>query len=315
MTSNRQSTFFHIVLAFAVLLLAGNLSAQTNAQDIVRRMFEVANRLSYSGVFRYEVAGEQRTVRVSHLVVDDHVYEQISYLDGVAKDQWRKSPVDDCGFRKGINLQTQQHYRFNILGQYRVAGRQAYKIQALPIDNLRYAYLFGVDAQTGLLLQSTLISQSGRALENFKYVDINFETSPVALSEIDAQEQFQKTETQSCGSEDTEATSTPIEWVATWVPPGFVRSARRRIGEEKLSMAYTDGISVFSVLIDAMPSTQYPALSARVGSTQMVVTNYSYNDQDYRIMLSGELPQATANQIIRSVRPFLGSPTMESPSQ
>ena len=315
MTSSIQSIFFHRVLVLAALLSAGSLSAQPTAQDIVGRMFEAAKRLSYSGVFRYEVAGEQRTVRVSHLVLDDHIYERISYLDGEAKDQWRKSLIDGCGSREGANLQTQQHYRFKILGQYRVAGRQAYKVQALPIDNLRYAYLFGVDQQTGLMLQSTLISQSGHALENFKYVDINFETAPAALSEIDAQEQFQKTGTQPCGSEDKEAVSTPIEWVATWVPPGFVRSSRRRIGEDKLSMAYTDGISVFSVLIDAMPNTQYPTLSARVGSTQMVVTNYSHNDQDYRIILSGGLPQATANQIIRSVRPFLGSPTMESPSQ
>jgi sigma-E factor negative regulatory protein RseB len=301
MTSNNQSIFIHRVLVLAALLLAGNLYAQPNAQDIIERMFEVTKRISYSGVFSYEVAGDQRTVKVAHLVVDDHVYEHISYLDGEAKEQWRKSMVDDCGAREGINLQLKQYYRFNILGQYRVAGRDAYKIQVLPIDNHRYAYLFGVDQQTGLMLQSALISQSGHALENFKYIDITFETAPGILSEIDVQKQFQKAQAQPCSSEQE---VTAVEWVAAWVPPGFVRSSQRLIGEQRLSLVYTDGISVFSVVIDASPGTLYPAISAKVGPTQMVVTNYTYNDSDYRITLSGELPQATANQIIRSVRPL-----------
>ena len=60
----------------------------------------------------------------------------------------------------------QEHYKFNILGEYRVAGRQAYKIQAMPLDKLRYGYQFGVDQQSGLMLQSTLFNQSGQPLES-----------------------------------------------------------------------------------------------------------------------------------------------------
>lgn len=314
MMSNNQSIVTFRVLSLAVLLFSGNLFAQPSAQDLVEGMFEVTKRLSYSGVFSYEVAGDQRTVRVAHLVADDHVYEHISYLDGEIKDQWRKSAVDDCGAREDINLQIQQNYRFNILGQYRVAGREAYKIQVLPIDNLRYAYLFGVDQQTGLMLQSTLISQSGRPLENFKYIDITFESTPDALIEIETREQFQNTEAEPCNSLDSEGISVPVEWSATWVPPGFIRSSKRHVEEGRLSLVYTDGISVFSVLIDASPETLYPVLSARVGPTQMVMANYVYNDSNYRITLSGELPQATANQIIRSVRPLTVNYNTETPS-
>ena len=83
------------------------------------------------------------------------------------------------------------------------------------------------------------------------------------------------------------------------------RSSQRFIDDNRVSLFYTDGISVFSVLIDDSPEKlDYGRLSARVGPTQMMTANYRHNGRDYRITVSGQMPQSTVNRIVLSVRPL-----------
>ena len=305
MMSKRKKSFSKLMLAMSAILLASTSVAQITAHDLVDRMFEVSKRLNYSGVFSYEANRIKRNVKVSHQVLDGYAYERISYLDRVVKDQLRKSLLEGCSDRNDNRYELQQHYRFNVLGEYRVAGRQAYRIQVLPIDNLRYGFLFGVDKLTGLMLQSSLLSHSGRMLENFEYVDIQFESKPATPVEIRFSDKFAQVDTETCGGYQQQESLIPIKWVARWVPPGFVRSTQRFVNEDRVSLFYTDGISVFSVLIDDSPvSSEYPILTANVGPTKMMMASYRHNGRNYRITVSGQMPQATVRRIISSVRPM-----------
>ena len=88
------------------------------------------------------------------------------------------------------------------------------------------------------------------------------------------------------------------------VPPGFLQVAEDFLEGDRVSLAYSDGISVFSVLIDVAPEPKYPELVARIGPTQMAVTRYTHNSTDYQIIVSAEMPRVTVNQIALSVRPL-----------
>ena len=294
---SRASTAW--LLFFSTALLTTSALAMQTAADLVERMPLLAKQLNYSGVFSYEAADIQRSVRVSHQVVDGVAYRRISYLDGAAKDQLHESAANDCNGTYVGGPQPRDYYRFEVLGNYRVAGRNALKIQVLPIDNLRYGHLYGIDQQTGLMLQSILISQSGRPLENLKYIDITIDKNaqPQPASEDQPVTQSE------CSYERADSHFQAQQWQVDWMPPGFVRVDENVLEEGKVSLVYSDGISVFSVLIDAAPDSKYPELVARVGPTQMVVTNYTHNNTDYQIVVSAEMPRVTVNQIALSVRP------------
>lgn len=306
MIFSTRNCFSKITLFTIALVFASSCFSQQTGHDLVGQMLDVSMRLNYSGIFSYESVGAKRNVKVSHQVLDGLAYKRISYLDGVAKDRLRRSQVENCTFNKTKELNLQDHYKFNILGEYRVAGRQAYKIQVVPLDKFRYGFQFGVDQESGLMLQSTLFSQSGHPLEKFKYVDIELEPSPESASEIRFMDKFMQVETETCIEDEKQLTRLiPVKWVAKWIPPGFFRSSQRFIDEKRVSLFYTDGISVFSVLIDKSPkASDYGRLSARVGPTQMMTAHYSYNGNDYRITVSGQMPQSTVNRIVLSVRPL-----------
>jgi len=287
-----------LIFFSSVLFTTSTLATQTIA-DLVERMPLLAKQLSYSGVFSYEAADIQRSVRVSHLVEDGIVSQRISYLDGISKDQLHQIALNKCLTTGHPRPQPRDYYRFQALGDYRVAGRNAIKVQVLPIDNLRYGHLYGIDQQTGLMLQSILISQSGRPLENLKYIDIAIDQNYQSHSTAENQ----PVDDSDCPSEMAGSDTRVQQWRVEWMPPGFVRVAENNLEGGKISLTYSDGISVFSVLIDGSPSSEYPELVARVGPTQMAVTNYTYEGKSYQIVVSAEMPRVTVNQIALSVRP------------
>jgi len=316
--SKKQSIMFRFLLAWACLSTPINLSAQQTAHDLVALMFDRSKQLSYSGLFTHEMAGEQRTVKVSHQVSDGAVYERITHMDGPVKDRLRQPAGNHCNFRDANSLQAQDHYRFDILGESRVAGRKAHRVRVSPKDSLRYGYLYSIDQQTGLMLQSILVNQSGQPLENFKYMDISMDPIDDG-STMAASADVAGAVASDCVNDSAASNSRPWQWSVQWVPPGFVQVSRRITEDGRESMAYTDGIAVFSVLID-LPSASpvHSGLSARLGPTQMVVINREHDDSHYRVAVSGQMPQATASRIALSIKPVVASqrePDMESVNQ
>jgi len=310
MLSTKISTILRLLLLCIGVFPQSGLSAQQpdSAQDLVERMFDASKKLSYNGVFTYEIIGDRRTVKVSHQVVDGVIYERATYMDGPTKERVRRSAVDQCQPVDFHRPSAQDSYRFNIIGESRVAGREAYRVQVLPKDNLRFGYLYAIDQQTGLMLQSILVDQSGRSLEHFKYVDIGMGLRADDWSAMAASADAQATV--DCGSDSDKQ---PWQWSVAWVPPGFVQVSRKVTENHRQSIVYTDGISVFSVLIDTAPEVpEYPTVSARLGPTQMVVVNRELDNRHYRIAVSGQLPQVTANQIVLSVSAVVaGDPDAE----
>ncbi len=286
-----------------------------SAYDLIAQAAKASKELSYQGVFTYEFRGQLRSVKVLHLVRDGKTYERAMHMDGTGYKISRRG--DDIGCLRPGHLMLQgadftsvknglrlnELYNIYIRGNRRVAGRQAYLVEILPKDKLRYGYVVAIDKDNGLMLQSMIISQSGKPLERFQYVDISF--SP-QLDSIQISEQWHAAQaTEACRVSSQLADDSLSKWQPTWLPSGFVLSsykANQSTGKE--TWVYTDGLATFSIFIDSSEMSQnFPPVQATLGTTVAVLNKVSLNNTHYAITVVGEIPTLTAQQIVADISP------------
>ena len=319
MTVNHWCKNLKLAAFIAAIFAHGPLVAEQikSAYDLVRGTAKAAKELNYRGVFTYEFRGTLRSIKVVHLVRDGQTYEHIVHMDGDGHEIVRRG--DDVGctrpaemlllgtdFTADSSPRLDDLYSFYIRGNARIAGRMAYMVEIRPKDKLRYGYVVAIDKLNGLMLQSMLISQSGKPLERFQYVDISF---PAELDNIQISEQLVNSQqAPGCLESRKAADASLSKWQPTWLPSGFVLSditIDSSTGDE--SWIYSDGLALFSVFIDsAEKSRRFPPVDAKLGTTVAVLNKMIVADQHYAICVVGEIPDATARRIAVSIRP-LGS--------
>lgn len=284
-----------------------------SAYDLIAQAAKASKELSYQGVFTYEFRGQLRSVKVLHLVRDGKTYERAMHMDGAGYKISRRG--DDIGCLRPGHLMLQgadftsvkngfrlnELYNVYIRGNRRVAGRQAYLVDILPKDKLRYGYVVAIDKDNSLMLQSMIISQSGKPLERFQYVDISF--SP-QLDGIEISEQWltaQTTETCRMPSQSVDDSSS--KWQTGWLPPGFVLSSyKTNQSTSKETWVYTDGLATFSIFIDSSEvSKSFPPVQATLGTTVAVLNKVNLNNKHHAITVVGEIPTLTAQQIVADI--------------
>ena len=93
-----------------------------------------------------------------------------------------------------------------------------------------------------------------------------------------------------------------VSWRPFWLPDGFTLLAAAE-HDDTIRLLYADGLAAFSVFIDAQTDL-FSSLDRRWGATSAVV-RLVQNDQAgaRRVTAVGELPAATLEKIIQSVRP------------
>ena len=157
----------------AAVLLHGPLFAgqMESAHDLMARMAKASRELNYSGIFTYEYRGNLTSVKLIHEVRDGKIYERILHMDGNQREVVGRSDNVDC-LRTGDMLLRGNTYRINdenysrledfydfyIKGDGRIANREVSMVHVLPKDKYRYGYVVAIDKESGLLLQSVLIS-------------------------------------------------------------------------------------------------------------------------------------------------------------
>lgn len=301
----------------AAVLLHGSLFAgqMESAQDLMARMAKASKELSYSGVFTYEHRGNLTSVKLIHEVRDGKTYERLLHMDGTQRDVVSRSDNVDC-VRAGDMLlrgntykinddnysRLQDYYDFHIKGDGRIANRQVSMVHVLPKDKYRYGYVVAIDKDSGLLLQSVLMSHTGKPLERFQFVDISIGTSSADMdTQIDDGE-FGNIDQTDCVELDRKVDTPQSMWQLDWLPPGFVLASYQSPGADgHESMMYTDGLAVFSVFIDSVQGTVLPPIDAKLGATVAVLTKADINGHQYAICVVGEIPRGTANQVAGAI--------------
>ncbi|MDA7853368.1 MucB/RseB C-terminal domain-containing protein [Porticoccaceae bacterium] len=319
MVSSLTVKSIKLAALLAAVLLHGPLFAGTmeSAHDLMARMAKASRELNYQGLFTYEYRGNLTSVKVMHGVRDGQTFEHILHMDGAQREAVRRTDNVDC-LRAGDMLlrgnayrinndnyaRLEDFYEFHIKGDGRIANRQVTMVHVLPKDKHRYGYVVAIDKESGLLLQSVLMSHTGKPLERFQFVEIVVGAS---LSEMGFDEEAEDfagvaVDQVDCLEANRQVTSSPSMWRAQWLPPGFVIASHRAADENgQESMMFTDGLAVFSVFIDPDKGRSLPSIDANLGATVAVLTKADINNQEYAICVVGEIPRATVNQIASAI--------------
>lgn len=296
---------------------AGAQQPEMSAVDLLARMSQAAREVSYSGLFTYEHRGSMATLKVSQTSRDGELVQRISHLDGRPREVLRRGDRPDC-LRAGDLLlrgnvlasdgeelaRLQNYYDFHVKGEGRVAGRPVVVLHVIPRDKYRYGYIFALERETGLMLQSMLVSETGKPLERFQFVEIeignNIDQGLVAPEGLTSQ--VVDVDDRACLVSDAGKTVEASDLGAAWVPPGFVLADKSTDAENaQETLVFTDGLAVFSVFIDALQGQMLPAVDAQLGATVAVLAKTKVADKEYAVSVVGEIPKLAAEKIAMAV--------------
>jgi len=239
----------------AAVLLHGPLYAaqMESAQDLMARMSKASRELNYQGLFTYEYRGNLTSVKVSHGVFEGQTFERILHMDGAKREALSRIGNLDClrtgdmllrGSAYKISEQSyarlEDYYDFHIKGDGRIANRDVVMVHVLPKDKHRYGYVVAIDRDSGLLLQSVLMSHRGKPLERFQFVDIAV-GMPIAELGFDLQMTYDKSvalEQTGCVGADRKIRESVSSWSSQWLPPGFVIASHQSTDKGRAELGF-----------------------------------------------------------------------------
>lgn len=302
---------FFLLIAYNNSAVGQEPAALTSVDELLERASRALQEQNYRGRFTYEFGTTMETLEIVHVVRKGVEYERITHLNGVEREFLRGGREQDCvstgGFllRGGLIPQTggavslAQSYHFYIRGRDRIAGRDAEVVQAVPKDEYRYGMTLAVDRLSGLPLMSLITVPNKSAIERFQFTELEVgeEIDMAAISPTASQ--YSKLD----GS-DLPCSKPPQGesiWRANWLPPGFVVSQITSDNEGDV-LTYTDGIASFTLFIRPLTDPSlFKQGMARRGATTALMSIISASPHPAGVVLVGEVPFATAQQVVSSV--------------
>lgn len=295
--------------ALVLFLLSAVASAEDFGVDtgkMLGSMAAASRTLDYQGIFTYEYAGVLRSVQVSHVTREGVEYERWYYLNGPRQEILRHGETVGCAAgldsapaviaaRPAIDYQRlASHYELHVRGEDRVADRPVWVIHLVPRDLFRYGYVFAIDKESGLLLQSLLLDAAKRVLERFQYMHVTYGVATETADHLIAAATSEGIPAVCGGAGDLNAASS---WELTWLPPGF-RLMGRDLDEQGVeTLLFSDGLSVFSVFFDPEGDRQLPEVQAQRGATVAQLARVNAGGRDYLVSVVGEIPIETAQRV------------------
>ncbi len=290
--------------------------------------------LHYDGVFTYFTGQHLATLRIVHMVVDGEHQERLVHLNGPPREVIRRGdevtqvllPKDrfkelSGGLASGPLLRAFVHqldrlsgyYAITSLGPGRIAGRPVQGIDLRAKDDDRFGHRLWLDQEHRLLLRSELLDQNGHRLEVFQFAQITIGDAVDPANLVPGQYQGAQATTRRLPSpRPAAAVRRSRSWRVGWMPAGFAMATaymrRAPFADGRRSkavnvMMYSDGLAAFSVFVEDMPASGAVVQVSKLGAT--VALRESVPGPSGRrvlVTLVGELPEATARRIARSVR-------------
>lgn len=303
------------LLIFLILSLPSwaNEQALTSVDALLERASKALQEANYQGRFTYEFGSTLETLEIVHMVKDGVEYERITHLNGPEREFLRNGRRHDCISAGGALLRGSllpqaggtislaQNYQYYIRGRDRIAGRDAEVLQVVPKDEFRYGMTLAVDRESGLPLMSLTTVSNKNAIERFQFIELQVggAISEAELTPVVDQHSVLDGSRAPCNSiSETETTSS---WRARWLPPGFVLS-QANISDHGDALTYTDGIASFTVFIEPMRDVAlFKQGVARRGATVAFMSAVQWMGKPYGVVLVGEVPIITAQQVVASV--------------
>lgn len=269
------------------------LGAATVDGDALRHRFERIQQASqtyqWDAHLAWETGGRTARLRQRHRI-----------RDGLRQDQfngrgWSLWPAGHCQISLYDNLA--KYYQLQDLGTVQVAGRIADQWLLTPVDELRFGYLIAQDRETGVPLAATVMQSSGQPLARTQVLNIQIEKAAQRTGQGDSG---------SCTPRRRSASHSPdgLGWLPTRVPPAYqLLDSSHNQDEQLWTLFYSDGLSSFSVRVQAGVVPPPTAISSTSGAQSAAMGSLWHDGQLYLGAVVGEMPPRAALELLASLEP------------
>ena len=281
--------------------------ANPQALEWLDKMSRSSHEVNYHGVVTFQRGDNMQVMQVSHSVVNGTASESLTQLTGQGAQVVRVDHPLNCIhpgdrlLRIGADLQAGEcgiaaHYRFSVEEGERIAGRKAVRIRIEPRDMYRYGYVMELDRETGLLLKTQTQGYGNKTLERFQFANLAFTDEDPGTADVAVVHKANHP----MPVTDPDAKLLPNRWDLRWVPEGF--TATDPPANESSRKTYTDGLAVFSVFLEELPTKIQPGEGVvRKGGTTSYTRGMNMAGQHVLVTVIGEVPLNTARMVADSV--------------
>ncbi|MDH5189831.1 MAG: MucB/RseB C-terminal domain-containing protein [Gammaproteobacteria bacterium] len=314
-------------LVFLLLITPAVSWSEDNSREAhewLVRMSQAAQMLNYEGTFIYLHNGRLETMQIVHKFGDKGEQERLFSLNGVAREIVRdnskitcilpddKSVVVDKSRPKKLFpddltskdvMRLEQYYKFELGEQDRIAGRKTQQVLVKPRDGYRFGYRLWLDSETGLLLKSDMVNETGEPIEQIMFTRIDYSAviSDKALMPELMGKQYKWFEHE---KDTVEAMELEKGWDVENSPEGFMMTerGRRRLPAGKMPVehfVYSDGLATVSVYIEKVEEQNDLMQGVSYMGAVHVFANVV---NDHQVTVVGEVPAETVEFIGNSVR-------------
>jgi sigma-E factor negative regulatory protein RseB len=302
-----QTMSLKVRVAMGLCLAVGTAVCKAEeAQRWLDLMDQAMATLQYQGVLVYVHDGAVEAMQITRSYGPNGIREHVVSLTGDRREVIREtneirsnmsgvgglamaqaSTTSWVGLKADESGDARKQYQWSVLGDDRVAGYDAAVVEAIPNDRVRYAYRLWVARDTGMLLGSSVRAIDGAPIERMMFTQVRM--TPGSADSATSVSDLQPAPTPSGA------------WRVEGLPQGFrLVAAPGQDARGVEHLLFSDGLATLSVYVEPPGSfaADWTAAMRRGG-----VNVFGRVLDGRRVVVMGDLPAATVEQVARSVTP------------
>jgi sigma-E factor negative regulatory protein RseB len=302
-----------LVLFFVPILAA---AAGEDSEGWLQKAADAAHNLNYRGVYIQQSGKTLGSYRIAHRLDYGREQSRLEVLNGRPREIVQNADEIYCytSTPNGVKVEKRAAWRYfpamlpehtenlsdvyilKLGGRDRVAGHECQILLLEPRDDMRYAYMLWLDADTGLLLKAARLDDRGNAISQTTFTEVSIGT-PLTPADVQA-----RLLPSGLTVTALQAVLEKTPWTVNDLPPGFskqmeiMRSMRGKMAKVS-HLVFSDGLAVVSVFIEPLagrdPMHGY--------SMQDVLNLYAAPLDQYQVTAVGEVPPRTLERIVHAV--------------
>ncbi len=277
--------------------------------------------LSYEGTFVYLHSTQLEAMQITHTANNDQEQERVFSLNGAAREVIRSQDSVICVLPDAKAVSVTKHeagdrsfpvvlpmnlsrlsdyYEFRMLGDARIADREAVVIGVIPRDAYRYGYRLFLDADHALPLKTDTINEEGEMVAQIMFTSLRIDPSIRSISTaMHGKAGYSWLHPKPAHSIPA---SVPANWQFKQLPDGFRLQARTRqaasLGSQEMEhFVFSDGLATLSVYIEKADDADGLREASRMGAINV----YGVQISGYQVTVVGEVPAQTVRTIANAI--------------
>jgi len=327
--------FYSKISIIALLSLVSANSLADDLFDMLKQMSEAGQNQNYHGTFILRKSADLSSLRVTHGVDEQGVWERMESLNGESKQVLRHNDrvfsiypdrqlvtIRNTSDQQSLHPQLPENidqlklfYSMTRLADDRIADHPTLVVDLLPKDEYRYGYRYWIDKNTGMLLRCDLLTDSDEVAEQMMFTSLEY-VEGASSHGIDLQ-QFERFNQQLLGESNFDSTeNSKTAWKVRQLPKGFMLMQNSmRYSKPSGSMlsrndkgaanpppdlqhlVYSDGLASVSVFIEKNKGGGNHLQGA---SSMGSVNAFGHALDKYVITVVGSVPEKTVQLIAQT---------------